>query len=357
MDTRLFHKRLFDAARTLIPRGMKVVCAVSGGADSMALLHGLHRVNVLRKCGWKLHVAHLDHNLPSNAAAMMKFVEETAASLGLPFSGDREDVIALSRKTAESIETCGRRVRYDFLERIAVEQAAQYIAVAHHADDQAETILQRIVRGTGLRGLSAMASSRPIRAGSDILVVRPLLDFRKDQLVSYLRRREMEFFHDATNDDIHAASRNRVRHEVLPLLTRTMNPKAVDALVRLASQAKQSQAALRAIAEREMVALTVVSNKDGVTLHVAPFARLERALQCEVLILALEQLGVPLGDRSFERIEAATSAGCGDGRRRRIELPGGYLVERRGKFLHIGRREALLRAARRKLVQAKESCS
>ena len=335
MDTRQFHKRLYDAARRLMGSGGGVVCAVSGGADSMAMLHGLHAVNRMRRCGWRLRVAHLDHNLPHDATAMMEFVRQAAASLDLPCDTERVDVVARSRSTGESIEEAGRKVRYAFLEHVATENGAAVVAVAHHADDQAETVLHRIVRGTGLRGLAGMPERRPIRAGSDIAIVRPLLTLRRQDCESYLRRRGLRFMHDATNDDIHAATRNRIRQEVLPLIERTINPDVATALVRLAEQAGRAAGVLRQIANEALAGILLDSEAGSVCVDPGLFAELPRSVQTEIVVLLLERLGAGLGDVGFERIEAAADAAAGDGRLRRIELPGDVLVERRGARLRF----------------------
>jgi len=368
MDTRQFHKQLFDAARRLIPRDAAVICGVSGGADSMALLHGLCAVNRMRRCGWRLHVAHLDHKLPHDSAAMMEFVRRAAAALELPCTTDSADVIARSQATGRSIEDVGREVRYAFLHRVARSLAAGVVVVGHHADDQAETVLHRVCRGTGLRGLAGMPQRRPILDGSDIQLVRPMLAMRRDDLAAYLQHRGISFMHDETNDDTSAATRNCIRHIVLPQIEQTINPNVVAALARLAEQADRAHQAMRKLAAEALENIRLSGsvrrmNRSGaptlpgvgdrprgssiisetgfavepgeICLDADAFAGLPRALQTEIVVLAVSELGLPLRDLAAERIEAAADAGLGDGRRRRIEMPGGMVVERRGRRLRF----------------------
>lgn len=356
MDTRHFHKQLFDAARRLIPRGSTVVCAVSGGADSMAMLSGLHAVNKMRRCGWTLHVAHLDHNLPHDSTAMMAFVRRAATAMDLPCTTDIVDVIALSRASGRSVEEVGREVRYAFLHRVARQVDAAVVAVAHHADDQAETVLHRILRGTGLRGLAGMPDQRPIEEGSAIQLVRPMLAMRHDDLAAYLQYRGIPFMYDATNDDVLAATRNRIRHDLLPQIEQTINPNVVAALVRLAEQADRAGRAIRELAETALADIRIGSDDGETCLDAIAFALLPRALQTEIVVLVVEQSGSGLRGLGNERIEAVADAANGDGRFRRIELPGGLVVERRGTRLHFKHRTRAVDTTSLASHAAKETC-
>ncbi len=299
----------------------------------MALLHGLNRVNQLRKCGWQIHVAHLDHHLPHNSDAMMSFVRQTAEKLSLPFAMDVVDVPAASRQSGESIEEAGRKIRYAFLERAARKTGALVVAVGHHADDQAETVLHRILRGTGLRGLAGMPDTRPIHIGSEIRLVRPLMDTRRADLVDYLRKRCLTFMHDVTNDDVLAATRNRIRHDVLPAIAESINPDAVSAITRLAAQSRHAGDAINFLAQDALDKITIANSQADLCLDAEALRMLPRAIQTEVVVIAIDQAGMGMKGISLERIEAVAAAAAGEGRLRRIELPGGGLVERRGRRL------------------------
>jgi tRNA(Ile)-lysidine synthase len=198
----------------------RVVVALSGGSDSVALLHlldELHRRAELRIVA----VAHFNHQLRPEATSDEAFCARLAAALGHRFVADREDVAAKAHRERRSMEDAARAARYQFFERVRTELGADVVAVGHTRDDQAETFLLRLLRGAGARGLASMHPRR----GS---VVRLLLDCRREELRRYLASREATFVHDASNDDV-TIPRNRVRAELLPLLER-FNPAVVDVL-------------------------------------------------------------------------------------------------------------------------------
>ncbi len=357
MDIRLFHRRLFESARDLLPSGAVVVCAVSGGADSMAMLHGLHEINRRRRCGWRLVVAHLDHGLRSDSSAAREFVASVAASLELEVETTSTDVAALASRAKQSVEEAGRARRYAFLGEVAQQHGARFIAVAHHADDQAETVLHRILRGTGVRGLGGIPRRRRLDPNSDIRIVRPMLPFARDALQAYLRRRGLSFMDDTTNADPSAATRNYLRHEVMPRLSREVNPKAREALVRLGKQARAASKAIRrsarAALQRACQAALECKSAAAARFEIAtgdttcvfsakPLCKLPSAIQCEVVVLVLGQLGWPRRAVTAERIDAAAKLLRSDGRRRRVELPGGCF-ERSGEWACASRREIVAR--------------
>lgn len=317
-----------------MPPKSVVVCAVSGGADSMAMLHGLHEVGQVRKRGWRLHVAHLDHGLADNAAVMRRFVQGTAAALDLDCTIEHADVAAAAAAAGESIEEAGRNLRYAFLERVARDAGAACVALAHHADDQAETVLHRILRGTGLRGLAGMPKRRPIREASDVEIVRPLLSFRREDCRAYLKQRGLGFVHDASNDNVHAATRNRIRHDLLPRIEQTINPQVVTALNRLSEQAGRAVTPGPAPVSLILELLRLDAGAGEFSLDASRFARLPRALQTEVVLHVLRELGVGLKHVGFERLEAVVDAAAGDGRARWLELTGAQ-VERRGRVVRF----------------------
>ena len=197
--------------------GDKIVLGVSGGADSVCLLH------LLEECRpeWDLSlvVAHIQHGIRgAEAERDAAFVAGLAERLSLPFFLVEGDVPALARDSGMSEEEAGRKFRYEQLERIRREQKADRIAVAHHRDDQAETVLFRLFRGSGARGLAGMAPMRD-------RIVRPLLFAGRQEIETYLRQQGYEWREDSTNQDT-VYSRNRIRREILPLIEETINGRA-----------------------------------------------------------------------------------------------------------------------------------
>jgi tRNA(Ile)-lysidine synthase len=335
MNPQAFHNHLSAATEELIPPGSGVVCAVSGGADSMALLHGLHTVNHRRVRNWRLHVVHLNHGLRVEAESDARFVAEAASTLELAYTIKAVDAAAIARQRGLTIEEAGRRLRYEFFEEAAFAVGAKIVALGHHADDQAETVLHRIARGTGIHGLAGMQVRRPIRGGSEIDIVRPLLGMRRSELRAYLDECRIAHRHDATNDDADAATRNQIRHRLMPLLRELVNPEAESALIRLAAHARRTSDAIRAFAEEGLNRLQIRRDEHSVTLSSPALAALPRAVQTEVIMLVLLRLDAPLQAIDFERIDAAAEIAGMQSQPRRVELPGGVVVEHRGAELRI----------------------
>ena len=246
-----------------IDAGARVLVAVSGGADSMALFH------VLDALGYTLEIAHVDHQTRGGASTRdAAFVRDMAARHGVPVHIVSVDVAAEVAGSDESFEMGARRVRYEFLLRTAHERGIAIIATGHHADDQAETVLLRILRGAGGRGLGGIPPARPEGA---IRIVRPLLHTRRTDLVAFLAAHDVAFRVDSTNDDTIYA-RNRVRHALIPLLERDYNPQVVAALNRLAETQRIDRDYLESLAddaEARVVAGDAVDRAAFVALHEA----------------------------------------------------------------------------------------
>jgi tRNA(Ile)-lysidine synthase len=216
----------------LVAPGERVLVAVSGGPDSTALLHALARL--APRLGCSLEAASVDHCLRPEAAAEARAVAAACASLGVPCRVLTVDVPG-GRRRGESLQTAARRLRLRALEDEAAARSCQKIALGHTADDQAETVLFRIVRGTGVAGLSGI----PHRRGA---LVRPLLDVRRAQVLAFLHRRRIAFVEDPSNSDRRFA-RSRVRGAWLPFLA-AENPRVVEALLGLSRSARAARAGL-----------------------------------------------------------------------------------------------------------------
>jgi len=221
-----------DAGLALPASGaVGIVLAVSGGADSMCLADAV--LAVAPRLALRPLIAHLDHGLRGEAStADAEFVRAFAAAHRVSCVIARADVHALGREHKQSIEVAAREARYRFLTRAAQDHGARLVGLAHHADDQAETVLLRLIRGTGLQGLCGMRVHAPLPTAPHLTAVRPLLRVSRADIEQYCRERHLQPRHDATNDQLHYA-RNRVRHELLPFLER-YNPNIRAALVRLA---------------------------------------------------------------------------------------------------------------------------
>jgi len=228
-----FLQRLENGIRSrgLLSRAGKILVAVSGGADSMVLLHALHSLAPKFRC--KISVAHFNHQLRGRASdADEKLVRQTTADLGLKFLVERADVKAFAKKSKFSIELAARRLRHEFLARAAQSQKVSRVALAHHADDQVELFFLRVLRGAGGEGLAGMKWQSPSPAAEKIPLVRPLLNFTKTELLAFARESKIRFREDATN----ASSdflRNRIRNELVPLLQKKYQPGLTKTVLRL----------------------------------------------------------------------------------------------------------------------------
>lgn len=303
------------------------VVAVSGGADSVALLRAL------AACGFMpLSVAHVNHQLRgAESDADEAFVRELAAALGVPCRVKSVDVAALGG----NVESTARRVRYEFFAEVVAEAGATWVATGHTADDQAETVLHRLVRGTGIQGLRGIAACG-IASGAkpQAAIIRPLLTVTRAEILVYLTELGQPFREDSSNADPRF-TRNRIRHELLPLL-RTFNPEVVSLLARLASHAADAHeiitahaAAVLAKAERPLAGGTVIL--DATALGPSP------AVIRAVLRIVWEREGWPMDqmnadawDRACEVVAGTTAA---------WDFPAGVTMRHAGRVVQVGRRE------------------
>lgn len=217
---------------------VSVLIAVSGGADSVALAVLLWRLKSQRLGAGRLWLGHFNHRLRAEASDNDEDqVRNLSRQLQLPLRVGHRDRMSFYRK-GDGLEASARRARYAFLRQEAESCGARYVVTAHTADDQAETVLHRIVRGTGLAGLAGIRRARPL--GPAVTIVRPLLTFRRQMLKTYLHHLRIAYSTDTSNDDMRF-TRNRIRHDLLPRLRHDYNPLVDDALLRLARLASEVQ--------------------------------------------------------------------------------------------------------------------
>jgi len=303
----------------MLEQGHTVLVAVSGGADSMALLHMLWRLR--ERCGLQLCVAHLNHQMRPDAAEDARFVEAAARRLGLRCIGATRDVPTYQRRHKLSPEDAARRLRYAFLRATAAQLGAERIAVGHTADDQAETVLFRLLRGSGLRGLGGIPAVRgPI--------VRPLIHVSRADVMGYVRAHRLRFREDPSNQQRHYA-RNRIRLDLLPALQQCYNPRLVQALCRTAQLLADDEAALHTAARQHFLAARLPTSPGAVAMRVAGLTVLPVALQRRLFREALAEMTGDLRGVTATHTEALLALlrpGAGN---RRVTLPQGVVVERR----------------------------
>jgi tRNA(Ile)-lysidine synthase len=227
-------------------RDTHVVLAVSGGADSIALLRAIVAIKAMTGGGGAIYAGHLNHGLRgAEGDSDEAWLKDLCCQVGIPFESANVDVASLAAEQGDGIEAAARQARYDFLRQTAERLGARFVVTAHTADDQAETVLHRILRGTGLAGLAGISRFRPL--SSSVTLVRPMLATWRSDVVEYLRQLGQSYRSDASNDDTRY-TRNRLRHELLPLIRQHFNSKADGALVQLAIQARDAQQVIESIA-------------------------------------------------------------------------------------------------------------
>ncbi len=282
-----------------LERGARLVVGVSGGPDSLTLLHALHAL------GFEVIAAHLHHGLREAADADAAAVEAVARRLGVPLVVGRDDVAALAAAGRQSLEDAAREARYRFLFRVAREQRAVAVTVGHTADDQSETVLMHLLRGSGLTGLAGLRPCRRLpRWDAEIPLARPLLGVRRTATIAYARRYGLPLRWDASNWQ-RAFFRNRLRLDLLPRL-RVENPALDAALGRLAAVAAAEEDFLAAEARRRLTAVLVAEDDKFVGLQRQAFLAAPLALQRRWLRWAAARLGAP--EVGFEHVEAARRA-------------------------------------------------
>lgn len=287
-------------------RPLRLLVAFSGGCDSVTLLYLLR----FRLPDLEIDVsaAHLDHAMRDSSAGDAAWVRGLCAAWEVTLRSER-------LRTPPRAEQDARRARYAFLRRVADEQDAPFIATAHHADDQAETVLFRAVRGTGLKGLAGMAS---LSEG----LIRPLLPFWRREVEAYARARGLSWRTDPTNEGLEPV-RNRLRHEVLPLIERRVAPGARRNLVSLASLAAEAEEALERIA-REAETDLVRWHEDGPSLARDRLPVYDSAIASRVLRNLLRHFGVVLGRTGTRRaLQFITHAHSG----RQMPLSAGLRID------------------------------
>jgi tRNA(Ile)-lysidine synthase len=296
-----------------------VLAAVSGGGDSVALLRAMTAVKTRGE--GRICAAHLNHHLRPEAGQDERFVADLCNRLQVECVIGNVELNLPGMDPGRGIESAARSARYRFLEQTAGRLGARFVVTAHTADDQAETILHRILRGTGVRGLSGMSRARPLGHAT---LLRPLLGIRREELLAYLADLEQPCRHDASNADLRF-TRNRIRHELLPRLRRHFNPEVVDALLRLGSLAGQSQAVIDELVDERLQRCLLLDGSDEVQIDQGALTGQPQSLIRELLLTLWRRKGWPLqamGLRKWDDLSALASMSNA-----KQVFPGGVIVE------------------------------
>ena len=301
-----------------------VLVAVSGGADSMALLRSLCAAH--DDMHGRLVAAHFNHRLRGEESDRDEsFVRENCATLGVA-------CVTAVASTFPPSEDSARKARYDFLSQVAKERGARFVATAHTADDQAETILHRILRGTGVGGLAGIPKSREFVAG--ISLSRPLLWATRDQVLQYLNAIGQPFRQDSSNVETRF-TRNRLRHELIPLLERDYNPRVRAALLRLGELAAEAQSVISHLVDELYCTAVARTDLNGVTIRCDRIGGASPHLIRQLMIRIWQLQPWPLQEMTAEHWRRLRELCVADPQMLRATFPNGIAAEREGPMLRL----------------------
>ena len=317
----------------LIPPASNLLVAVSGGADSICMLHIL--LSLRERMGINLHIAHLDHQLRgAESAADARYIEGLSFKLKVPATISRADVAKYQREKCLTMEDAAREVRYGFLTETAQETGSDRIAVGHTQDDHIETVLMHLVRGTGLNGLQGLKPSVNWQStGGKICIIRPLLNITRSETSTYCDEKKLRVRIDASNFSL-PPLRNRLRHQLLPLL-KEYNPAIEQSILRLSRIAADDIEFLEEEAKRAWEGVARYVN-ETVTLDRSALLKQPAALKREVIRLAFERLLGNLKDveaRHIDEVIDALDKPAG----KKLNLPGGLYFSTEYECYRIGR--------------------
>lgn len=320
------------APRGVLPeRGEKALCAVSGGLDSMCLLHMLDAW--CKERGGQAIAAHFNHRLRGEAADRdEKFVRESCEAWGIPLAVGRGDVREYAKREGLSVEEAARTLRYAFLRQTAEAEGCAAVFTAHHAGDNAETILLNLLRGTGLAGLTGMAWERDG-------LCRPLLDAAREELEAYAAQWSIPHIEDETNADPDAASRNFLRLQVMPLL-KELNPKAVEHINRTAGQLRAIDRSLESGAVERTAHAEVREGRAALSMDA--LAQAPEAVRPRMLLRLFDLLGVGRKDVGAVHLEALMNLAPGGS----LSLPHGVTARYCRRWLILETRPPALTEVR-----------
>jgi tRNA(Ile)-lysidine synthase len=310
--------------------GQRTLLAVSGGADSIALLRGM--LAIQGESQIEIVVAHLDHGLRGEASSRdAAWLRSVCSDFNVQCAIGSFDIKAQADERGLGIEETARQVRYDFLQQTARSRQCSAIAVAHTADDQAETILHHIIRGTGMSGLRGIPMLRAL--AEDLILVRPMLHITRADVLKYLADINQTYREDDSNQDI-SFTRNRIRHELLPQIERNFNPRIRDALTRLGQQAMDIDVVLQSVVDEILETVLEEATADVCRIRCDGLAEHPPHLIRETLKRLWRRVGWPEQRMGFEEWNRLSDLVRDQGT---ATLPGSIEARRRGTLLILRR--------------------
>lgn len=322
----------------LLTSGETIVVGVSGGVDSMVLLHILWTLNQRHTYGWKLHVVHLNHCFRGEEARQdAQYVEEVCKKWGIHFHLFERDVPAYMMRTGLGAQEASRNLRYKLFEQVAKQVEASKVAVAHHADDQVETILFRMLRGTSPSGLAGMPMRRRLSQGIEL--IRPLLPYYKEQLVTYSKQTGLAPREDSSNQS-RKYQRNKLRLDVLPLFE-SINSRYREHFLQLTDTIRKDNTYLMKKSQELLTQVMERREPDRIVVSLNKFQSCDLALQRRMITLILSYLSSRI-EWSSQHVEAVLRVARGGNPSAVYNLPKQLAVKRVYNQLHFSKATVLL---------------
>jgi tRNA(Ile)-lysidine synthase len=322
-----FEKKITDSIEEngLFSPDNRILLAVSGGADSTSLMYAMCALKANDIFSGDILCAHINHQLrAAESDGDEAFVIEQADELNLAVTTRRLDVRGFARENKLSIETAARKLRIESLLDIAKANQCRCVATAHQKDDNAETIIQRLIRGAGFRGLGGIWPKRSFADGIEF--VRPLLCVRRDEIIEYLKQRNLKWRTDRMNEDC-SYRRSFIRHQLIPELQRQCNGSLAEQLFELAQSSRRFYTLVRSVAEQIWPNLADCDD-DGIALALNGLSSQHPAVKVEIIRWCLTYLGSGERDLTEQHYERVLQLAQQNVSGRKIELPGGFVVQR-----------------------------
>ena len=309
----------------------RILIAVSGGADSIALMRSLDQIYkpiAPATHSNSLVVAHLNHGLRGDDSdADASWLHQECERLSLPFVMEKQDLFLTRQDSKEGLEEVSRKARYEFLTRVAHEQGCTQIAVAHTRDDQVETVLHHLIRGTGIAGLRGIPRVRPLEKG--LFLIRPMLELSRDDVLQYLKDCDQDFRTDESNTDLRF-TRNRIRHQLIPLLKKEFNPNVSQAIYRLAHQAEEVTAVVAEQVDQILDRATLDQNQETWRLNCDTFQNVPDHLIRQCFLQIWQRMSWSRKRMGFDHWQRLLTLTRSD---QKLSLPDGVEAERRERLL------------------------
>ena len=321
------HKLSFKVFNTinkynLIKPDTSVIVGVSGGPDSVALLKILHSINIAKNLHLHLCIAHLNHQLRGKQAEEdAQFVQDLSKSLSLPCILKTVDIQKIAEQTKCSIEEAARIERYKFFMEVSQSYHASAVVIGHTADDNAETILHRIIRGTGIQGLRGIPILRTLTTDSTIQLVRPLLFVWRSEIVEYLEKEQLNYRTDESNYET-TYLRNKIRLELIPLLEKHYNPNIKNILSQLCQILNANNEYILSEANKVLKDSMIEGTKDFYTIDTHFFTKQPKILQYVMFHELLQRMQIPLKEITYEHYTNLLTDITRTGKGRHFQLPG-----------------------------------